>query len=99
MKASERNLQAFKKDRNINDKEVVLNSNLMRYTNLEDQLLKVEMEEKILDEIQTNITKNKNIDVYQLVSLLAGSEDENMIKDIIQNIQKLLSEKKIYYIR
>lgn len=93
LKLAETQLQAFKKDKNVNDNEVILNSNLMRYSTLEDQMLRIEMEEKILDEIQANISKNKNIDVYQLVSLLAGSEEESLVKDIIQNIQKLLVEK------
>ncbi len=93
LKLAETQLQAFKKVKNVNDNEVILNSNLMRYSNLEDQMLRLEMEEKILDEIQLNISKNKNIDVYQLVSLLAGTEEESMVKDIIQAIQKLLVEK------
>lgn len=93
LKLAETKLQGFKKDKNINDNEVILNSNLIRYSTLEDQMLRIEMEEKILDEIQNNISKNKNIDVYQLVSLLAGSEEESMVKDIVQTIQKLLVEK------
>src|SRR5207253_1059720 len=44
-------------------------------------------------EIQANIVKNQGIDIYQLISLLGGTEYENIIKDITQNIQKLLLEK------
>src|SRR5690606_10186767 len=43
--------------------------------------------------IQNNISKNKSVDVYQLVSLISGTEYESVIKEITQNIQKLLSEK------
>lgn len=93
LKVAESNLQTFMKDKNFNDKDVVLNSNLMRYSTLEDQMLKVEMEEKILNEIQASISKNKNIDVYQLVSLLAGTEEESMVKNVIESLQKLLVEK------
>ena len=40
----------------------------MRLTNIEDQMLKIELEEKLLAEVQTNINKNKSIDTYQLIS-------------------------------
>lgn len=93
LKLAETKLESFKKDKNINNNEVILSSNLLRYGNLEEQLMRVEMEEKILDQIQKNITSNKNIDVYQLVSMLAGTEEESMVKDIVNNIQKLLVEK------
>ncbi len=54
-------------------------------------MLQVELEEKLLNEIKTDIEKNKNIDIYQLMSLLAGSEDEGRIKEVLDNIQKLLN--------
>ena len=93
LKMAETQLESFKKDKNINDNEIVLSSNLVRYSTLEEQMMKVEMEERILDEIQKNITANKNIDVYQLLSMLAGTEEEGMVKDIVNGIQKLLVEK------
>jgi tyrosine-protein kinase Etk/Wzc len=93
LKTTEGDLQKFKKDKNFSDKDIILNSELMRYTSIEDQLIRVEMEEKFISEIQTNIAKNKNIDIYQLVSLISGTEYENMIRDIIVNIQKILNEK------
>ena len=70
-----------------------MNSELTRYSSIEEQLLKVEMEEKIISEIQSNIGKNKGVDTYQLISLISGTEYENIIKDIMQTIQKLLLEK------
>src|SRR5690606_1675364 len=36
---------------------------------------------------------NKSIDIYQLVSLVSGTEYENLVKEVTQNIQKLLNEK------
>lgn len=93
LKTTEGDLQEFKKAKNINDRDKLINSELMRYSNVEDQMLKVEMEERIIGEIQANISKNKNIDIYQLISLISGTEYENVIKDVTQNIQKLLNEK------
>ena len=93
LKGSEDNLQKFKKERKVDEKDVVITANMVRYSNLEDQMIRMEMEQKMLDEIQQNISNNKNIDTYQLVSLLAGSEDEGSIKEVITNIQRLLVEK------
>lgn len=93
LKLAETKLESFKKDKNIGDNDVILNSNLIRYSTIEDQMMRLEMEEKILDQIQKNISSNKNIDVYQLVSMLAGTEEENMVKETVASIQKLLIEK------
>ena len=93
LKDTEGDLQNFKKEKNISDKDNLINTELMRYSSVEDQMLKAEMEERIIAEIQSNITKNKNIDIYQLISLISGTEYENVIKDVTQNIQKLLTEK------
>jgi tyrosine-protein kinase Etk/Wzc len=93
LKATEHDLQKFKKDNKFTDKDIVLNSELMRYSSIEDQLIKVDMEEKIIAEIQKNISQNQGIDIYELISMISGTEYENMIKDITHNIQKLLLEK------
>ncbi len=93
LKATENELQKFKKEKNFNDKDIILSSELMRYSSIEDQMMKVEMEEKIINEIQANIAKNKGIDIYELISLISGTEYENMIKEITHAIQKLLLDK------
>jgi tyrosine-protein kinase Etk/Wzc len=93
LKESENNLQDFRKGKNYTDKDVVLSANMMRINSLEDEMLEVEMEEKILAELQANIAKNKSIDTYQLISLIAGTEYESSIREYTQGIQKLLLEK------
>lgn len=93
LKNTEGDLQKFKKEKNISEKNEVINSQLMRVSSIEDQMLKVEMEENIINEIQANINKNKSVDVYQLISLISGTEYENLIKEITQTIQKLLIDK------
>lgn len=93
LKTTEGDLQKFRKEKNFNDKDIILSSELQRYASIEDQLMHVEMEEKIIDEIQSNINLKKGIDIYELLSLVSGTEYEAMIKDISQSIQKLLIEK------
>lgn len=93
LKNTESDLKKFKQEKNIDNNTQKLTTDMMRVSNIEDQLLKVEMEEKIIAEVQENISKNKSIDIYQLISIISGTEYESMIKDVIQNIQKLLSTK------
>lgn len=93
LKVSENNLQNFRKENNYSDKNEVVTADLMRLTNIEDQMLKIELEEKLLAEVQANINKNKSIDTYQLISLIAGTEDESTIREYTTKIQQLLVEK------
>jgi len=93
LKSSESNLQEFRKDHNYNVKDDAVDVNTIRLSKIEDDILKVELDEKILAELQQSIIKNKSIDTYQLISLISGTEYENSIKEYTQNIQKLLLEK------
>ena len=93
LKQSEDTLENYRKQHNYNTNDRQLQSDMSRISTLEDQLLKTELEEKILDNIQQDIEKNKSIDSYQLISAIAGSQEEGGIKDIVVNLQKLLSEK------
>lgn len=93
LKNTESDLKKFKQGHDIEKNEQKVTSEILRASNIEDQLLKVEMEEKIIAEVQENISKKKSIDIYQLISIISGTEYENMIKDVVQNIQKLLDTK------
>jgi len=93
LKDTEDDLQRFKKEKNFGNNDKFLNSDLARFSSIEDQMLKIEMEEKIIADVQANIARNKSIDIYQLVSLVSGSDYEGSVKDITQTIQRLLLEK------
>ncbi len=93
LKLSEDTLETYRKEKNFNTNERKIQSDMTRISTLEDQLLKTELEEKILDNIQTDIQKNKSIDSYQLISTIAGSQEEGGIKEIVSNLQRLLIDK------
>ncbi len=93
LKSSENKLQEFRKEHNYTIKTDAIDANTVRLTKIEDDMLKVELDEKILAELQQNILKNKSIDTYQLISLISGTEYESAIKEYTQTIQKLLLEK------
>jgi len=93
LKNSEENLQKFKREKNFGYNDKFLSTDLVRFTTIEDQMMKVELEEKIISEVQDNIAKNRGIDIYQLVSIISGTDYEAAVKEITQTIQKLLNEK------
>jgi tyrosine-protein kinase Etk/Wzc len=94
LKSSEDTLDKFKKDNNINsNSDRLISSNISRLTTIEDQILKYEIEEKILDEIQSNFSKNSNIDIYQLLAATVGTESESSIRSLIEELKKILQAK------
>lgn len=96
LKNSETKLNEFKKQNNIisSTEHSALNTSQSQvYSSVQEQLLQIELQEKLLDEILNNIQSQKNIDLYQLISLAGGTTYEESIKNITNNIQKLLLEK------
>lgn len=96
LKNSETKLNEFKKQKNIvsSTEHSALNTSQSQiYSSVQEQLLQIELNEKLLDEILNNIQNQKNIDLYQLISLASGTSYEESIKNITSNIQKLLLEK------
>lgn len=93
LRDTEKDLKQFKQGRNFSENTQKLNSDIMRVSTIEDQLLELEMEEKLIEEIQKDIKKNRNPDMYHLITMISGTDYENIVKDVIQNIQKLLNTK------
>ena len=96
LKNSETKLNEFKKQNNIisSTEHSALNTSQSQvYSSVQEQLLQIELQEKLLDEILNNIQSQKNIDLYQLISLASGTTYEESIKNITNTIQKLLLEK------
>jgi capsular exopolysaccharide synthesis family protein len=96
LKNIETSLQVFKSKNNVSDEDVIKNARMLSISGIRDQLTKIELEDKIIEELLKELDKNKNIDIYQLISLISGTEYENIIKENIQNIQKLISQKENY---
>lgn len=93
LKNIETSLQEFKSKNNVSDEDVIKNARMLSISGIRDQLTKIELEDKIIEELLKELDKSKNIDIYQLISLISGTEYENIIKENIQNIQKLISQK------
>jgi tyrosine-protein kinase Etk/Wzc len=93
LRDTEKDLKEFRQVNHLNDNTQKITSDIMRASTIEDQLMELEMEEKLVDEIQKDIKKNRNPDIYHLLTMISGTDYENMVKDVVQSIQKLLSNK------
>ena len=93
LKQSEGNIETFRKKYNYSEDDNLKLNYYNRFSKLEDQLLKIELDEMVLFDIQKDLQKNKTIDSYLLLSLLAGSEEESSIRSVSGEIKKLSIEK------
>ena len=87
---SEVNLQDFKTKNRLNDETPLPDFNT-RINDLESKLNNLEIEESGLRTIQQAISENRDIDIYQLISLLAGSRSEGMISTLLNDLRTQLS--------
>src|ERR1700752_3588838 len=76
LKQSEDTLEIFRKEKNYNTNEERVKADLTKFSGIEDQMIKTELQEKILESIQEDIKRNKSIDAYQLISSVAGTQEE-----------------------
>ncbi|HWY38503.1 MAG TPA: polysaccharide biosynthesis tyrosine autokinase, partial [Bacteroidia bacterium] len=93
LKRSEDTLENFRKDKNYNTNEERIKADMAKFSSIEDQVLRTELEERILENIQDDIKQNKSVDAYQLISTVNGTQDEASVKELVSTLQKLLMEK------
>ncbi|HPH83370.1 MAG TPA: polysaccharide biosynthesis tyrosine autokinase [Flavobacteriales bacterium] len=86
---SEVELQEFKTKNKLND-ETPLPDFSSRINDLETKLNNLELEETGLETIQAAVSDNRDIDIYKLVSLLAGSNNESSISAMLAELRSLL---------
>ncbi len=94
LRISQMHLQEFKRDNKVNDFKSVSDSYLKRITDLENDYLKSEINERILIEIEQKINKNASEpDLNNLTSALVGTEFENSLSSQVDELRELIKEK------
>jgi len=89
---SEIELQEFK-TRNRLDDETPLPDFASRINDLEAKYNQLELEESVLQSIQEVVSTNKDIDVYKLVSLLAGTRSDGILSEMLGDLRGLMSKR------
>jgi tyrosine-protein kinase Etk/Wzc len=89
---SETKLQDFKTKNRLDD-ETPLPDFTSRINDLETKYNQLELEESVLQSIQEVVSTNKDIDVYKLVSLLAGTRSDGVLNEMLGELRKLMSNR------
>lgn len=95
---SEVNLDSFKKAYNLDSSdvsEIPLPSIYTRINDFEKQIVDIELEQSLLKEVEESL-KDKDIDIYKLIAIIAGSQFENNISAYLSSLQELLLKKEQY---
>lgn len=98
LKDSETSIQAFKTENKITNDKDIITTNIERLSVIENEIMNVELEEKVLQEIEKSIRKSeKEMDVYNIIPLLTGTKFEENLSSMIKELQELLMQKETYY--
>jgi capsular exopolysaccharide synthesis family protein len=89
---SERAVQNFKLSNNVLEYDA-LPDFAQRITNLEKEKLSVDNDFFLFENLEKDLREEKDIDVYKLISLVAGLSSGTMIDNQLGNIQQLLTKK------
>lgn len=91
---SERTLNNYKQENRINDLESVSGVYLDRLTEYEDEVIRLEVEERLLAEVEDLAgVEADSIAIYNLVPLVAGSKFESSLSGLLEELHNLLLEK------
>jgi len=94
LKESENSLNTYKKANKINNLEVVSGMYFDRMYNFENDIVNIDIEEHLLDEVEKLTKKNTTeIEVYNLIPLIAGSRYEVALGKQLDKLYILLSDK------
>lgn len=92
--ASELELDSFKKEHNIDENTITpLPAIHARIDDYENQIVMLEMENRIFSEIEETLKSEKEIDIFRLIAILSGSEFRGTISRLFEALQQQLMER------
>lgn len=93
LRESEIQLQSIRKDNKVANIDELLPLYLERTDMYESELLRLQIERQLLDEIERSTKADGNVHLYDLIPLLAGSEHERTMSDMIKTLQEMTIER------
>ncbi|MCH2197166.1 MAG: polysaccharide biosynthesis tyrosine autokinase [Flavobacteriales bacterium] len=94
LKNSEILLNQYKQSNKITDLQSISGVYLNRLTDLETRVIQLEVEEKLLNEVESLTQKSSTeIEIYNLVPLVAGSQYESALSGLLETLERLLLAK------
>jgi len=96
LRSSEVRLNAYKQENRITNLEDVGDAYLERLNNYESQLVTLQLELRLLEEVEKLTGRNTTeIEVYNLIPLIAGSQYETALSKLLDKLYVLLSDKQV----
>lgn len=96
LNTAETMLQSYKKEHKVTNIENISNIYVDNYNKLEEELLKLELEESVLSQIQKSGELNNEIELYNLIPFLAGTEYESLLSSMINSMHEIMMERQDY---
>jgi tyrosine-protein kinase Etk/Wzc len=95
--SSEIQLDSFRTVHNIDTTQTINSLDVkVQLEEYEKQLIKFDNEENTLKNLETELQKNPDINIYKLTAIIAGSEFQGVISNILNGIQELMLKKEQY---
>ncbi len=92
--ASEIELDSFKKEHKIDENTITpLPAIHSRIDDYENQIVMLEMENRIFSEIEETLKSEKEIDIFRLIAILSGSEFRGTLSNLFEALQQQLMER------
>ena len=89
-------LQSFKKEHKVTNIDHISNTYVENYARLEEELLNIELEESVLNQIWQSGQDNDDIELYNLIPFLAGTEYEGLLSSMINSMHNLETQREEY---
>jgi tyrosine-protein kinase Etk/Wzc len=94
LRDSEVKLNSYKQENRITNLDDVGSAYLERLNTFESQKVQLQLEERLLEEVEKLTRKNTTeIEVYNLIPLVAGSQYEESLSKLLDKLYLLLSDK------
>ncbi len=94
---TEQEIFSFKKENNIksyNAKDFQpVNIFVAKINEFEDEIVSADLEVASLKQVQKELSKSDDINIFELIAITSGTSSENIVSNILNELQELLSNK------
>lgn len=93
LKESEIKIQSFKDSSRVNDPALFAQRIVQQTTELQSQLLVVDMDFELISEVEHTVDKTDRIEIYRIIPAISGTNFENALVGELTNLHDLLVSK------
>lgn len=94
IKLTEDTLNKYQKDNNIGSNKEVVDANIARLTNVDEQITATDLEIKLMADIEKQISTKKDVDPDELLALINESDYAADLRDNITSLRTYIKQKR-----